>query len=181
MLRAMQRIDRRLTLLIVTGIVGLALAIPVLAASPTPGESDPPGQAAKEDRGPETPVSLTGTIRESADSEGRPSYSMTVDGKTWTVSAGPSWFWGDKNPLAPFVGTSVRVTGTTRGSEAEVDVTTVDGKALREPGKPPWAGGPWVVGETHPGWKGWKADGKPGNGHGPNAAPGQLKKESATP
>ena len=49
------------------------------------------------------------------------------------------------------------------------------------PGKPPWAGGPWVVGETHPGWKPWMADGKPGKGHGRENAPGQLKKETSTP
>jgi hypothetical protein len=30
--------------------------------------------------------------------------------------------------------------------------------ALREPGKPPWAGGWKVVGEKHPGWSQEKAD-----------------------
>ena len=46
----------------------------------------------------------------------------------------------------------------------ELDVDTVDGKAIRAPGKPPWAGGPWAVGPTHPGWKSWMANGKPGKG-----------------
>jgi hypothetical protein len=34
----------------------------------------------------------------------------------------------------------------------------VDGKALREPGKPPWAGGWKVVGKDHPGWSQEKWD-----------------------
>jgi hypothetical protein len=69
----------------------------------------------------------------------------------------------------------------THAGDTELDAETVDGKALREPGKPPWAGGPWVVGESHPGWKDWMADGKPGNGHGKENAPGQAKKESPAP
>ena len=73
------------------------------------------------------------------------------------------------------------IAGTSHENETELDVETVDGKAIRAPGKPPWAGGPWVVGPVHPGWKEWMTDGKPGNGHGRENAPGQLKKESATP
>ena len=73
-------------------------------------------------------------------------------------------------------GKSVSIAGSTHEGETELDVETVDGTALRAPGKPPWAGGPWVVGETHPGWKPWMADGKPGKGHGRENAPGQLKK-----
>ena len=88
---------------------------------------------------------------------------------------------GDKNPLGAYVGKAVTIAGTTRAGDAEVDVETVDGKALREPGKPPWAGGPWVVGPTHPGWKDWMANGKPGKGHGQEHAPGQVKKETAAP
>jgi hypothetical protein len=34
----------------------------------------------------------------------------------------------------------------------------VDGKTIREPGRPPWAGGWKVVGEKHPGWSQEKAD-----------------------
>ena len=33
----------------------------------------------------------------------------------------------------------------------------------------------WVVGSTHPGWKPWMADGKPGKGLGREGAPGQQK------
>ena len=56
----------------------------------------------------------------------------------------------------------------------------MDGKALREGGKPPWAGGPWVVGATHPGWKPWMADGKPGKGHG-SEPPRVSSRRTATP
>jgi hypothetical protein len=149
----------------------------VLGAQP----SSPPGQEGKPDKGPETAVTVTGTVRTAKDAEGRATYTVAADGKTWTISARPSWFWGEKNPLAAFVGKSVTIAGTTRAGDTELDAETVDGKALREPGKPPWAGGPWVVGESHPGWKDWMADGKPGNGHGKEKAPGQAKKESAAP
>jgi hypothetical protein len=181
----MPRLDRRLGLVLASGIALLAIAIPVLAASPSqpgsPATSEKPGKAEKAPKGPEIPVSLKGTVEQSSDGDGHPTYTVTVSGKTWTLSAGPPWFWGDKNPLKAYVGKSVTIAGTTRAGDAEVDVQTVDGKALREPGKPPWAGGPWVVGPTHPGWKDWMADGKPGNGHGRENAPGQLKKEPAAP
>jgi hypothetical protein len=170
----MKTTDRRVGLTIAAGVAMLAIAIPVLAAQP----SGPPGKA---DKGPETPVTVTGTVRTATDAEGRATYTIAANGKTWTISAGPSWFWGDKNPLATFVGKSVTVAGTTHAGDAELDVETVDGKALREPGKPPWAGGPWVVGDSHPGWKDWMADGKPGNSHGKENAPGQAKKEPAAP
>lgn len=99
---------------------------------------------------------------------------MVVDGVTWELSAGPKWFWGVNNPLAAYVGKSVEVTGTYHTGEHDLGVATVDGKALRAAGKPPWAGGPKVVGSSHPGWK----DGHPGNGHGRENAPGQLKDKS---
>jgi hypothetical protein len=183
--------SRGVVLTLVAGFAVVAISIPVLAASPPPsaapaGSAAPhasakPEKSAKPDKGPETAISLKGTVQKTVDGDGRPTYTTTVDTKTWTLSAGPTWFWGDKNPLAAFVGKSVTVAGTTHSGEAEVDVETVDGKALREEGKPPWAGGPWVVGPIHPGWKDWMADGKPGNGHGRENAPGQLKKDSATP
>ncbi len=182
----MKSLNRRVGLLVVSGVALLAIAIPVLAASPSAAppkesKSEKPGKAAKAEKGPETAVTLGGTVQKSVDAGDDPTYTMTVSGTTWTLSAGPPWFWGDKNPLDAFVGKSVVVAGTTRAGEAEVDVETVDGTALREPGKPPWAGGPWVVGPTHPGWKDSMADGKPGNGHGREGAPGQLKKASPAP
>lgn len=35
------------------------------------------------------------------------------------------------------------------------DAFTVNDTVIRTPGKPPWAGGPAVVGESHPGYAGW--------------------------
>jgi hypothetical protein len=192
------QIERRVGLVILAGLTALAVAIPVLAASPSPSSAPSgrapavasekpvkPDKSAKPEKGPEVAITLTGTVTKGTDGQGRPTFSMTAQGKTWTLSAGPPWFWGDKNPLAASVGKSVTVVGTQEGSGTEVEVDTVDGKALRAPGKPPWAGGPWVVGPTHPGWKSWMAGGKPGNGHGNGGAkeqaPGQLKKASPAP
>ena len=70
------------------------------------------------------------------------------------------------------------ISGSQRGDEVEVE--TVDGVALREPGRPPWAGGWKAVGSAHPGWSQDKADrwaqkqadkAARGKGAGPNAAP----------
>ena len=42
--------------------------------------------------------------------------------------------------------------------------------------------GRWAVGgrRTHPGWKPWMANGKPGKGLGRENAPGQLKDKTST-
>ena len=180
-------------------VVALAIAIPVMGADPSPsggppGQSKPeksanpnkPDKAAKPDKAPkaaktpEVAVTVQGTVTKGTDDKGRPTYSVTASGKTWELSAGPSWYWGDKNPLNSYVGKSVSIAGSTHEGETELDVETVDGTALRASGKPPWAGGPWVVGETHPGWKPWMADGKPGKGLGRENAPGQLKDKTST-
>jgi hypothetical protein len=170
------RISRR-ALVIVAGLAAaLAIAIPVIGADPS-GAPAPPGQA-KPDKGPELERTIRGTVESAADADGRPSYTITAGDETWTLSAGPTWYWGDENPLRVWVGKTVEVAGTYHEGETELDVETVDGERLREPGKPPWAGGPWVQGEKHPGWKPWMADGKPGNGHGRDNAPGQQKKDA---
>jgi hypothetical protein len=184
---------RRVLLVGVAVVAVLAIAIPVMGADPSPS-AGPPGQtkpdkspnpnkpdkAAKVDKGPEVAVTVQGTVTKGTDEKGRPTYTVTAGGKTWELSAGPSWYWGDKNPLNAFVGKSVAIAGKTHAGETELDVETVDGKSLRAAGKPPWAGGPWVVGETHPGWKPWMADGKPGKGLGRENAPGQLKDKTST-
>jgi hypothetical protein len=36
----------------------------------------------------------------------------------------------------------------------KLKVKSVDGTSLRTKGKPPWAGGPKVIGEVHPGYSG---------------------------
>lgn len=145
----------------------LLVAAPVLGANPSP-------KPAKADKAPAIAKTITGTVASSLDSKGRPTYAMVVGGVTWELSAGPKWFWGANNPLAAYVGKSVEVTGTYHAGETDLDVATVDGKALRAAGKPPWAGGPKVVGSRHPGWK----EGKTGKGHGREHAPGQNKDET---
>jgi hypothetical protein len=156
----------------VVGLVAILLiAAPVLGADPSP-------KPAKADKAPELAKTLSGTVASSLDGKGRSTYTIVVGGMTWELSAGPKWFWGANNPLAAFVGKTVEVTGTYHAGETELDVATVDGKALRAAGKPPWAGGPKRVGSSHPGWK----DGKPGKGSskglGRTNAPGQNKDKS---
>ena len=147
--------------LLVTFAVALVIAIPVLAANPTAS----PGAGGKgKDKGPEISVTLTGTIVKAADDKGRPTFTMTVNGVTWELSAGPKWFWKDNSPLAAYAGKSVQVVGTHHEGDTDLDVVSIDGKALRGEGRPPWAGGPKAVGATHPGF-----------GHGKDKAPGQLK------
>lgn len=174
-------------------VAALAIAIPVMGADPSPA-GGPPGQtkpdkshdpnkpdkAAKGDKGPVVAVTVHGTVSNSTDRNGRLTYRLIANGKTGQLSAGPSWYWGDKNPLNAYVGKSVSIAGSTHDGDTELDVESVDGKALRKGGKPPWAGGPWVVGETHPGWKPWMADGKPGKGLGRANAPGQLRDKTST-
>jgi hypothetical protein len=185
--------SRRMLLVGGAMVVALAIAIPVLGADPSPsagppGQSKPdksanpnkPDKAPKAAKTPEVAVTVQGTVTKGTDDKGRPTYSVTANGKTWELSAGPSWYWGDKNPLNAYVGKSVSVAGSTHEGETELDVETVNGTALRAAGKPPWSGGPWVVGETHPGWKPWMADGKPGKGLGREDAPGQLKDKTST-
>ena len=148
-----------LALLALVGVV----AIPALAASPSAGSgasaSEKPDKGPKEPKGSEAPevtITLKGTVATVKDAEGESSYTLTADGKTIKLEAGPAWFFGDKHPLAPFVGKNVTITGEQSGDE--VDVLTVDGTAIRAPGKPPWAGGWKAVGSIHPGWSQDKAD-----------------------
>lgn len=150
-----------------------ALALPTLAASPSPstpsaspgksgeahgnGNGNANAQGPKASHEPENPVSLQGTVSRSTDADGHTSYTLHAGGTDYVLSFGPWWFWGSKSPLEDFVGKSVTIAGHTEGANPEVDVSSVDGKLLREPGKPPWAGGPKVVGPSHPGYDAWKA------------------------
>ena len=137
---------------------------------------------------PKTPITVSGTVVAETDEQDRTRYTLTAGGRTYELSAGPRWFWGDDHPLRASVGDEVEITGEIAEGSDEIDVETVDGERLRAEGKPPWAGGPKVVGEQHPGWNAWRAahpDGKPwkgnGEGQGRDGAPGQTKKQEPTP
>ncbi len=103
-------------------------------------------------------VTVEGTIATTTDADGDQAYTLTDGATVLTLEAGPSWYWGDHHPLAPFVGKHVTVVGEQATGSTEVDVHSVDGTVVREPGKPPWAGGWKAVGKIHPGWTQEKAD-----------------------
>jgi hypothetical protein len=163
------QLRRRRVVATAAGLVAAAaLALPVFGASPSPSASakvhgNGHGPAGKPDKShrPETPITVHGTIAKGTDGNGHATYTLQASGKTYDLSIGPPWFWGDKNPLDAYVGKTVTVAGgaeaaETAGSDTQIGVESVDGKALRDPGKPPWAGGPSAVGPSHPGYKAWK-------------------------
>ena len=153
-----------------------AVSIPALAAAPTasPGaasagasttpERGKPAKEPKVERGdkrakvPEVEVTLKGTVGTRTTTDGEVEYTLTVGATTLTLDAGPSWFYGDKHPLAAFVGKTVTVVGDQATGSTVVDVLSVDGTAIRAAGKPPWAGGWKRVGKIHPGWSQEKWD-----------------------
>ena len=176
-------------------VVALAIAIPVMGADPSPS-GGPPGQSkpdksanpnkprqgrTKAAKAPEVAVTVQGTVTKGTDEKGRPTYSVTANGKTWELSAGPSWYWGDKNPLNAYVGKSVSIAGSTHEGETELDVETVNGTALRAPAS---RRGPADRGSsarrTPDGSPGWPTA-SPARATVSENAPGQLKKETATP
>ena len=138
------------------GIVALLAMLAVPAFAGGQGKGNAPGQA--KEKVPTTPITISGTIEVATDENGKDTYTLTDAGTTYTLSAGPPWFFGKNHPLEPFVGQSVTVDGELADGTTDVDVVAVDGTALREAGKPPWAGGWKVVGERHPGWSQDKAD-----------------------
>ncbi len=143
---------RRVRILLAAAALTAIAAIPVLAG----GNPNAPGQS--KEKTPKVEVTLTGTIEAATAAEGETTYTLTEGGTTYTLEAGPAWFFGDDYPLKPFVGKSVTVVGEKAEGSNEVEVISIDGTALREPGKPPWAGGWKRVGEKHPGWSQEKAD-----------------------
>jgi hypothetical protein len=168
-MHASPRRSRLLALMLTGGALALAVvAVPVLGqgagtgASDAPGvaapPSDTPGKGPKASKVPEEPVTLSGTVGTRTDEDGATVYTLTAGGTAYDLEAGPPWFWGDDHPLAPFVGRQVTIGGEKAEGSTSVDVQTVDGTAIREPGRPPWAGGWKAVGERHPGWAKWKAD-----------------------
>ena len=156
-----------LVLIALAGVIAL-YALPTLAASPSPGLSgrqaavpsvDPSAKPpksrepklAKAEKAPAVAVTITGIVGSRTNADGELEYTMTRGATVLVLDAGPAWFFKDQHPLAPFVGKSVTMIGEQRTGETEVDVISLDGKVLREPGKPPWAGGWKRVGKDHPG------------------------------
>jgi hypothetical protein len=141
-------------------VLAVVIAIPVLAASPSPsagtGNGNGNGHGPKGSHEPEVPVTLTGAVSATTNADGEVDYTIAANGKTLHLEAGPPWFWGEKNPLKAAVGKTVTIVGEQSGDE--VDVQSIDGTAIRAPGKPPWAGGWKAVGSIHPGWTQEKAD-----------------------
>src|SRR4051794_38270121 len=120
---------RRLGVLGLVALFALAVAIPVFAASPSPPPS-PPGQS-KPDKSPkpgngnkakkpEVAVTVQGTVVQGKDDQGRPTFTITANGKTWDLSAGPPWYWGDNNPLKAYAGKSVTIAGSSDQGSAEL-------------------------------------------------------------
>jgi len=138
----------------------VALAVFAMVAAPTlaaGGKSSAPGQA--KEKVEKAPITISGTIEVATDSGGHKTYTLTDGGKTYRLEAGPRWFFDEgAYPLDKYVGQAVTIDGEIADGSDEVDVISVNGTALREPGKPPWAGGWKVVGERHPGWSQEKAD-----------------------
>ena len=103
-------------------------------------------------------MTVTGTLGTRIAADGSTEYTLTSGDTVLLLDAGPAWFYRDAYLLAPFVGKQVTIGGEQKEGSTSVDVLTVDGTALREPGKPPWAGGWKKVGKDHPGWTQEKAD-----------------------
>ena len=166
---------RPILILALFALAAALVAVPVLAAKP----SAPPGQAKAKDKTPTVEVTLHGTIEHpAAAADEKSSYTLADGGTIYTLEAGPPWFFDEgAYPLDPYVGKSVTVVGEKAEGSIDVDVISVDGKALREPGKPPWAGGWKVVGERHPGWSQEKADRQKAK-FGDCFPPGQCKDKS---
>ncbi len=153
------------------------VAVPPVA--PESAATPEPAKATETPDADEVTTTLSGVLSTKADADGDVDYYIG-DAR---LSVGPPWFWGDKHPLAGLVGTTITVTGQTetgnpakakakanaktKDSGPEFEVLTVNGTTIREPGKPPWAGGPKVVGPSHPGFAGWSKN--HGNGNGPKA------------
>ncbi|CAN5672961.1 hypothetical protein BH23CHL8_BH23CHL8_09710 [soil metagenome] len=116
--------------------------------------------------------SLTGTVVAVTNADGGTDTFLEVaDGTQIKLAVGPHWYWSEGDPLAPHVGQVVTVEGHHSDGlpddqaadiareraveEASFEVRLIDGTAIWTTARPPWAGGPAVVGEAHPGFAGW--------------------------
>jgi hypothetical protein len=140
----------RRAVVIAAGVVAIVSAVailPVLAAKPD--------TAAKAEK---SAITISGTVQVATDASGHDTYSLKDGATTYTLDAGPPWFFGDKYPLKKFVGQKVTIVGEVAKGSTEVEVGSVNGTVLRAAGRPPWAGGWRAVGAAHPGWSQDKAD-----------------------
>ena len=149
----------------VAAILALAVAIPAVGQDPTPtpapAASEKPGKGPRADKAPKVPavpISVSGRVGTRTDADGDTVYTLTVGATVYDLHVGPPWWWGESHPLKDLVGKTAAVSGERAQGSTDVDVFTVDGKAVREAGRPPWAGGWKAVGERHPGWSQSKAD-----------------------
>jgi hypothetical protein len=162
------------------GLVAVAaVAVPVMggamrevgSGSPAvAAESEPPGHGpkvekpgkgtkpARADKLPTTPVTKTGRVGTRTAADGDTVYTLTVGSTVLDLEAGPPWWWGDDHPLEGLVGTTVTIAGEQAADASSIEVASVNGTAIRDAGRPPWAGGWKVVGKRHPGWSQEKAD-----------------------
>ena len=125
-------------------------ATPETVTAPRPDKTpDPAGDSEKKngpkgDKEPEVAVTVTGVVKQAADGQGRPSFTLTAGTTTWELSDGPPWYWGDKNPLAAYVGKSVTVAGEAEQGGTELDVE--HRRRQGHPGSRQAAVGRWTVG-----------------------------------
>ena len=75
---------------------------------------------------------------------------LQTAGGTLVLDIGPPRYWGDANPLAPLVGTSVTMTGVQKPGSDRFAVFTIGDQVIRGPGRPPWAGGAKADGQAGP-------------------------------
>ncbi|HET9665663.1 MAG TPA: hypothetical protein VFP09_02860 [Desertimonas sp.] len=155
---------------LIGSLVTVALASGGIGSTGTPGAAtasnsgdtankpDKTKKTDKADKAKSVAVTVTGTLGTRIAADGSTEYTLTSGDTLLLLDAGPAWFFRDAYPLAPFVGKQVTIGGQQKEGSTSVDVVTVDGTALREPGKPPWAGGWKKVGKDHPGWTQEKAD-----------------------
>jgi len=137
------------------GLTGLLLALATILLLSGTGKG-----SAQEESNSAQLVEKTGTVGTTQDSDGDTEYTLKAEDGIVNLGAGPAWFYDGNHPLAPLVGKTVTVEGESgigkKTGEPEIDVynITSDGQTtqIRSSGKPPWAGGPQVVGPKHPGY-----------------------------
>jgi hypothetical protein len=141
------------------GITGLLVALAAVLLLVSMGKGS--AQSAQEESESERLVEKTGTVGTTQDPDGDTEYTLAAEDGVFNLGVGPPWFYEGNHPLAPLVGKTVTVTGESKigkkTGEPEIDVYsfTSDDQTTQirsSSGKPPWAGGPKVVGPKHPGF-----------------------------